>query len=184
MGVRTGKGDNGTTDLSFRKRISKDSIEIEALGDLDELNSFIGLARSKTRSRKEKALLENIQNTLFRISSEMVVGSKKRKKMGELLKQDDVEWIKTIVFQLSQKVRLDSCFYIPGDNELSALLDVARAVARRAERRVVSLFNKGKLVNDHLLVYLNCLSDAFFLLAREKMSKEKTVGKVKRKRKT
>ncbi len=183
MGIRTGKGDKGRTALSLRKRISKDSIEIEALGDLDELNTFIGLARSKTRSRKEKALLENIQNTLFRISSEIVVGSEKRKKMGELLKQDDVEWIKIIVSKLSQKVSLDSCFYVPGDNELSALLDVARAVARRAERRVVALFDKGKLTNDYLLVYLNCLSDVFFLLAREKMSKGKTAGRVKRKRK-
>jgi len=90
MGIRTGKGDKGITELSFRKRISKDSIEIETLGDLDELNSFIGLAKSKTRSRKEKALLENIQNTLVLISSEIVVGSEKRKKMGELLLEQNV----------------------------------------------------------------------------------------------
>ncbi len=183
MGVRSGNGDKGITDLYFSKRVSKCSIEVQALGDLDELNSFIGLARSKTRSRKEKALLENIQNTLFRISSEIAVGSEKRKKMGTLLKKDDAEWIKTIVCQLDQKVRPESCFYTPGEGELSAILHVARAVARRAERSVVTLFAEDKIKNEYLLVYMNCISDLFFLMARKNRTKKKAAKTVKRKKK-
>ena len=112
MGVRTGKGDKGITELSFRKRVSKDSLEVHALGDLDELNSFIGLTRSKIRSRKEKALLENIQNTLFRISSEIAVGAEKRKKMGRNLGENYLCKIGTntetesILFQLFSLLKL------------------------------------------------------------------------------
>ena len=137
------------------------------------------------RDKEFENFFKEHQNTLFRISSEIVVGAEKRKKMGSLLTKDDAEWIKTVVYQLDQKVRPESCFHVPGSSEISSLLNVARAVSRRAERSVVALFAKDKLKNDHLLVYLNCVSDVLFLMAGENVvkKKRKTAGKRPRGRK-
>lgn len=178
MGVRSGKGDKGFTDLSFHKRISKDSVDMDAIGDLDELDSYLGLVKSKMKSRKDKAVLEKIQHAIYTIISEIVIGAEKNKKLGPLLKKEDAEWIKGIVYQLEQKVKIESCFYLPGDGELSAVLDVTRTVARRAERSVVGLFQKEKIRNAHVLTYLNCVSDVLFIMAREKAGRK---GKVRKK---
>ncbi len=177
MGVRSGKGDGGFTDLSFDKRVSKDSAEICAIGDLDELNGYLGLLRCKADSQKDKAILENIQRAIFKISSEITVGAEKKKKLGLLLKKDDADWIKKTVHQLEQEVKIERCFYLPGGGELSAYFDIARTVARRAERSVVGLFREEKIKNENILTYLNCVSDILFIMAGEKALKGKTGGK-------
>lgn len=179
MGVRSSRGDKGFTDLSFHKRVSKDSTSINAIGDLDELNSIIGLVRSRTRSRKEKAILERVQHAIGKISSELTVGSDKKKKLGNLFKEEDAEWINKLVFHLEAKVKIEKCFYTPGDNEEGAFLDFARSVARRAERSVVRLFRRDKIKNDSILIFLNCVSDVLFIMAREKSSGKKRTRKHK-----
>jgi len=181
MGVRTGRGDKGFTDLSFRKDISKDSVEIRAIGDLDELVSLLGLIRTRTSLRKDKSVIERIQHTIYMIVSEIAVGVEKKEHLGELLREEESEWIKSLVYTLEEKVRPRSCFHLPGDNELSALFDVARTVARRAERSVVGLFQKDKITNENILAYLNCVSDVLFIMARDKAQK-KTKKKAKKKK--
>ncbi len=170
MGVRSGKGDRGYTELSFHRRVRKDSAEIQAMGDLDELSSHLGLLKSKTRSKSEKAVLEAIQRALSAIVTEITVGDEK---MGPLLRMEDAEWISGMVYQLEKEVDLKSCFHFPGGGELSSLYDIARSVARRAERSVVALFKKEKMKNDDILAYLNCVSDVLFILARKETRRKK-----------
>ena len=177
MGVRSGRGDKGFTDLSFHKRISKDSADIRTMGDLDELNSYLGLVKSRIRSRKRKAVLEKIQHAVYIIISEIVIGSEKNKKLGTLLKKEDADWIKSVLYELERKVKIESHFYLPGGGELSATLDITRTVARRAERSVVGLFRKGKIRNAHILSYLNCISDVLFIMAREKPREKRKTPK-------
>ncbi|MFC1548626.1 cob(I)yrinic acid a,c-diamide adenosyltransferase [Candidatus Omnitrophota bacterium] len=185
MEVRSGKGDMGLTDLHFRKRISKDSPDIRAIGDLDELNSFLGLIKSKTRSRKDRDILEKMQLDIFIIASEISIGAEKKKKHGILLKKEDTDWIKSIEYQFEKETKIDNCFYLPGDTELSAYFDVARSVARRAERSVVELFRVDKVRDDYILSYLNCISDILFIMSRKRArTRKKPPTKVKiRKRK-
>jgi cob(I)alamin adenosyltransferase len=185
MEIRSGKGDEGFTDLHFRKHVGKDSLDIRAIGDLDELNSFLGLIKSKTRSRKDKAVLERIQLAIFVIASEVSIGAEKKKKHGILLKKEDTDWIKGVVYQLEQGTKIDNCFYLPGDSEISAFFDVARSVARRAERSVVELFHKDKVSDEYILSYLNCISDILFIMARKKARGGKKVvkkGRITRKK--
>jgi len=181
VGVRSGKGDEGFTDISFHKRISKDSLEIRALGDLDELNSFLGLIKCKMRIKKDKEVIEKIQHGIYVISSEITIGQEKKKKMGLLLKKEDADWISTAEYQLEQTVEIEQCFYVPGGTEISSLLDIARAVARRAERGIVSLFHKEEIRNSHILSYLNCVSDILFIMARKYSGKKKTKVRSKKK---
>lgn len=181
MGVRSGKGDKGYTDLSFHNRISKDSDEICAIGGLDELNSYLGLIKCKIRTKKYKEIIEKIQRAIYVISSELTIGQEKKKKMGLILRKEDVDWIDSVEYQLERTVKIEQCFYLPGGTELSAIIDVARSVARRAERAVVALSHKEEFENAHILPYLNCVSDILFIMARKYSGAKKRVPK---KRKT
>lgn len=168
MKIRTGKGDTGFTDLLFRQRISKASHEIRAIGDLDELGSYLGLIKVKIKGRKKKDMLEKIQRAIYVIASEIAIGPEKKKKAGHLLSDKDTHWIESVVYELEGKTAIKKHFYLPGDNELSAFIDIARTVARRTERSIVELFSKKGEENQHILSYLNCLSDVLFLMASRK----------------
>lgn len=183
MAIRTGKGDKGYTELPFRRSISKNSPEISAMGDLDELNAHLGFVKCRIRRKKEEAILEQVQHHIIKMISEISVGHTTKKKFGLLLTKHDTEWIKLVIRDLEQKVKLKNCFSLPGSGELSALLDVARAVARRAERSVVGLFENDKTRNAHILTYLNCVSDVLFILARERAKnfQKHTARKTRRK---
>jgi len=182
MPIRTGGGDKGVTDLLFHRRIQKDSHEIHALGDLDELNSYIGLVKTKTRQKSNKLILEKIQMAICKIATEIVVGPEKKKQHGLMLKKDDVYWVEGVTCELERKVKLKDCFYLPGENELSSFLDIARSVARRAERSIVALYKKETTQNENILVFLNCVSDILFIMARsarDKVRKRKITEKSK-----
>lgn len=168
MSIRTGNGDEGYTKLLFIDRIAKNAPEIGAIGDLDELNAYLGFVKVKTRGQKNKNLIERMQRMVFVISSEISIGPQKKKKNEPILNEKDADWIKSIVYELERNIVLGSSFQLPGGDELSALLDVTRTVARRAERSVFSLFETGRLSNENILAYLNCLSDVLFLMARKK----------------
>jgi len=185
MSIRSGKGDEGFTDLPFQRVINKDSAEIRALGDLDELLSYLGMVKCKIKSRKDKDLLENIQRAVSVIASEISVPPDKKKKLGMLLGKEHTDWIKKTAYKLEQKAKINNCFQLPGDGELSAFFDITRAVARRAERSTVNLLRKDKAANKNILTYLNCVSDILFILARSKAKggSEKKNVKSKKKRK-
>jgi cob(I)alamin adenosyltransferase len=147
--------------------VYKDSDELCAIGELDELISYLGLIKSKLRSKGEKDILETMQRAISIIASEISISAEDRKRNGLIFKKAFVDDAQRLLFELESKVKIGKHFYIPGDNELSAFMDIARAVARRAERSVVALLKSEKIKNDDILRYLNCLSDILFMMARK-----------------
>lgn len=171
----TGKGDGGTTKtLSSDKRVSKGSAIAEALGSLDEVNSFLGLVKvASTKSdfkveklnRRFDSMVHDVQQTLFIIQAEVAGYSKG---FGEEKIKDVEEIINTIEAELPPI----KTFFISGGTELAALFDVSRTLARRAERRVVGVHDlvqsgeQGPTITPNTLAYLNRLSSLLYALAR------------------
>ncbi|OYV27380.1 MAG: ATP:cob(I)alamin adenosyltransferase [Parcubacteria group bacterium 20-58-5] len=159
----TGKGDTGTTTAfgCNQQRISKSSELPEALGSLDELNAFLGFVKMRAVAGPRIAnTLRDIQETLFIIQAE-VAGADKR--VGE----SAVQRAETMVNAIEKEIPKLKGFSIAGGTELSALLDVARTLARRAERRVIAV-NELHLreLAPETLAYMNRLSSLLFALAR------------------
>ena len=163
MALFTGKGDGGTTKVfgCNQQRISKSSELPEALGALDELNAYLGFVRMRAEKTKRIAnALRDIQEKLFIIQAE-VAGADKR--VGEKV----VPQVEELVNAIKQKIPPLKGFSIAGGTELSAILDVARTLARRAERRVVAVKEKAlRDVSPDAMTYLNRLSSLLFALAR------------------
>ncbi len=168
----TRKGDTGTTTVyGCDERMSKASPLPEALGVLDELNSFVGLCRANTRdvpravpSGKGKkpleAVLHDVQETLFIIQAELAGADKKVGKAK-------ITAIERVVDSVEQTIPPLHAFSLSGGTPTSALFDVARTLVRRAERRVIAVHEEGmRRVGTHTLAYLNRLSSLFFALAR------------------
>ena len=164
MALFTGKGDGGTTkafDTAQGVRISKASPLPEALGTLDELNAFLGYVRTQVEGDSRIAgILRDTQEKLFIVQAEMA-GSDKRLPEGTVKKVEDiVNGIETEISPLKG-------FSVAGGTELSALLDVARTNARRAERRATAVHEGGiRELSDETKAYLNRLSSLLFALAR------------------
>lgn len=169
----TGKGDGGTTKVfgQGQSRISKASELPEALGTLDELNSFVGLCRAQARKKDipvvvgkrtytTSQLLREIQENLFILQAQVAGAPKK-------LGKPKVTRVETIVNAIEASIPPITSFSIAGGTELSAYLDVARTMSRRAERRVVAVHEAGlRKVTKHSLAYANRLSSLLFALAR------------------
>jgi len=166
MSIVTKTGDKGWTGLYAGGRISKDDIRMEACGGVDELCSFLGLARSIVSRRNTKLILQDIQQDLFLIGAELGTDPRHLRKLTLRISRSDIAKLDRHIARLEPKARLTRRFVLPGSSLPSAILDVARAVARRVERRVVTLSRRNRLKNPHIMVYLNRLSDLLFILAR------------------
>jgi cob(I)alamin adenosyltransferase len=157
--VSTRTGDKGRTGLADGSRIDKDHPRITAIGDIDELNSVIGLLLSHLMPKDIHHSLAEIQHTLFDIGGELSLPGTRRftsKMTSELEKQ--LQMYNATLQPLRE-------FVLPGGSEATARCHLARAVCRRAERSAVAL-SKHEEVNDEILVYLNRLSDLLFVTAR------------------
>ena len=164
----TRKGDSGTTKtFGCDQRVSKSSLIAEALGNLDEINSFLGLckvASTKTKfklaNKKLSDIVHGIQENLFIVQAELA-GAEKR--VGEA-KVKEAEFF---IDKAEKELPPIHSFFISGGTELAAMFDIARTVSRRAERRVVAVADEGKRkVDKHTLAYLNRLSSLLYALAR------------------
>jgi cob(I)alamin adenosyltransferase len=175
----TRKGDNGTTKtFGCDQRISKSSAVAEALGSLDEANSFLGLARARTQGKsfeiekaspvglqpREKIIFSDVilevQQNLFIVQAE-VAGAEFS--IGE----DKVKRVETIVDGIEKILPPIKNFFISGATKDGAVLDITRTLIRRAERRVIAAKEEGKIkVSDETLAYLNRLSSLLYALAR------------------
>lgn len=169
----TGYGDKGTTTLYDCKqgRISKSAILIEALGSVDELNAYLGVVKVLAETEKisikltkknipYSQIIEDIQQTLFVIQAE-IAGSKMAVSKKELNK------IENIIAKVSEILPPIKNFTISGGSLLSASLDYARTLARKTERRIISVVDAGdKEINKNTLAYLNRLSSVLFALSR------------------
>jgi cob(I)alamin adenosyltransferase len=171
MSIYTKFGDKGKTALHTGKTVSKNSIRVEAYGNLDELNSFLGVIVSQIKDRKIKNELLKIQSDLFEIGACLAgPGEKQHQILSAKLKKRVGEFEKTIDLLTVKMPKLKN-FILPG-GRTGSLLHYARTVARRAERRTVALAEKEKVMED-ILVYINRLSDLLFTFARYINHKEK-----------
>jgi cob(I)alamin adenosyltransferase len=164
MSIYTRFGDKGKTALFGGKTVSKGNIRVEAYGNLDELNSFLGVVLSQIKNPKIKKELLLIQSDLFEIGASLAsIRKDNHRELGKKLKQRVLEFEKTIDL-LTQKLPKLNNFILPG-GRTGSLLHYARTISRRAERRTVVLAEKEKVI-DEVLVYLNRLSDLLFTFAR------------------
>ena len=165
MGIYTKFGDKGKTALFGGKTVSKGSTRVEAYGNLDELNSFLGIVISDIKDKKiEKSLVE-IQNDLFEIGSSIAsTATNKHKELAQYLKKR-VEMFEKDIDNTTKKLPELENFILPGGSGAGSRLHFARTIARRAERRMVALAEKEKILAE-VLIYLNRLSDLLFTYAR------------------
>ncbi len=165
----TRKGDNGTTKtFGCDQRISKSSAIAEALGSLDEINSFLGIC--KVRSRKEELsipdgtpvykIIHEIQKNLFIIQAELAGASMS-------IDEPKVKELESIIDSIEKELKPIKSFFISGGIELAAFFDTARTIARRAERRVTAVSDEGRQeIKASTKAYLNRLSSVLYALAR------------------
>lgn len=164
--VTSKKGDDGTTGLLDNSRVSKSHLRPEAYGALDEAAAFIGLARAKTSVQMSQELLLAIQQHLYLLNAELACPVEHLHLLKMKLTQEHLRRLEEVAAQLEDELNLPAEFVLYGQSETSAFLDIARAVVRRAERRIVELNRAEKLANLSILPYINRLSDLLFLLAR------------------
>lgn len=167
--IYTKAGDDGTTGLLYGGRISKADPATEAYGTTDEAVAVLGLARALTEDAALAERLLSLQRQLFVVGADLATNPDERGKLQpgvSLVTDGDVDGLETWIDELVTAHPLPNAFIVPGANPVSACLDVARSVVRRAERRVVELREGGAEVNDAVVRYLNRLSDLLFVLAR------------------
>ncbi len=168
MALFTGKGDDGTTTtFGCDQRLSKSSKIAEALGVMDEANSYLGLC--KTLARREDArfgeqsladIVHEMQNNCFTIQAELAGADYK-------IPQEKVKELEELINKIEDELPEIKSFFISGANELSARFDFARTLIRRAERRAVAVHEEGvQELSKDTLAYLNRASSALYALAR------------------
>lgn len=164
MTIITKQGDKGRTRLLSGAEVSKDSLLIRLLGDIDELCSVLGIARANADG-DVAAAVRTVQSELVKLAG-IVAGASKTGVAWALMDESMVAAIEERIAELEREVAMPDHFIIQGDNVLSAHLDHARAVARRCERGVVRVSSSEYGMDAHVLTWLNRLSDYLFLLAR------------------
>lgn len=171
MKIYTKKGDGGKTRLVGGCLVSKSDLRIESYGSVDELNSMIGVAIEELKKSEVGALIEmvqhllQIQNELFSIGSLLACEDLELLKKLPQIPQNAVLRIENSIDQMNAELSELREFILPGGSPDSAWLHVCRTICRRAERNTVKLFEKHPEV-ESALIYLNRLSDFFFVAAR------------------
>ena len=167
MAITTKRGDKGRTCLLRGGMVSKDDARIEACGTLDELCSALGLAKSMVGEKNIKNIIESIQTDLFTLGAEVTSKVQFIDRLSKQIGSIEVKRLERLIDKFETQSSSKKCgFCLPGENASSGSLDLARTVARRAERRIVTLKRKRMLKNDNCLIYLNRVSDLLYLLAR------------------
>ncbi len=155
--IYTRTGDKGETGMATGERVAKDSAIMQAQGDVDELNSLLGLLVCKL-SGEIIADVKTIQNDLFDLGGELSCAM-------PLLKAQRIDWLEQKLDQLNAELPPLKEFILPGGGEAASICHLARAVCRRAERTLVTAGRETSL-NENLLAYINRLSDLLFVMAR------------------
>jgi len=157
--IYTKTGDDGTTGLADGSRIGKDSDRVNAFGDIDELNSLLGLLIANDTDEKMREHLLDIQHVLFDLGGELAIPD------IEMVTEARVEYIEKIIDEYNASLPPLKEFILPGGSVPAAVCHTARAVCRRAERQLVGL-SKEISINEVSLKFLNRLSDLLFVFAR------------------
>ncbi len=168
--IYTRKGDDGTTSLWYGGRVAKDDGRTDAYGTLDEANAALGVARSLTGEDTELAAdILRVQDELFIAGAELATAPEAAERLEDGVSRVTAEMateLEQLIDKYMGRTDLPPKFVLPGGTTLSAQLDVARTIVRRAERRVVTLDQAGELASEDLLRFLNRASDLLFAMAR------------------
>lgn len=165
MNIYTKTGDKGTTALFGGSRVNKSDLRVQAYGTIDELISFIGLARVEISREEEKEILFNIQKELFMLGAELASDERGLGFLKDKIEQDNIERLEGIIDKYMDITGPFTGFVIPGENRSSSILHIARTIARRGERIMTSLDCETSL-REEIKKYINRLSDVLFALAR------------------
>jgi cob(I)alamin adenosyltransferase len=159
--VTTRNGDKGKTKLAQGDSVYKNELIINAIGDIDELNSILGVCISFCDDKNIINEIKNIQNDLFNIGGQISLNDSNK----ILLKDDSLSFLDHRIKKLNESLEPLEEFILPGGDSFSSNLHLARAIARRSERSIVDLYIKD-LNNNNIVKYLNRLSDYLFVLSR------------------
>ncbi len=164
MSIYTKTGDHGETGLFGGSRIPKDSLRIEAIGSVDELNAALGALLASDQTTPRKGLILRIQNELFTLGAELADPEQKAKL--KRMSAENIHGLEAAIDELEMKLPKLNNFILPGGTFFSAQAQIARAVCRRAELLIIKLQKKERVSLD-ISIYINRLSDLLFMLARE-----------------
>jgi cob(I)alamin adenosyltransferase len=159
----TKTGDDGYTSLLGKGRVPKYDARIETVGDIDEANAAIALARTLSLSTRTISLLIKVQIDLYHIMSEVASTTENAAHFRKIT-SERVNWLEENIDDISSQVDIPVEFIVPGDSKAGAAIDLARTIIRRAERRIARLLHLKKLDNPELLYYMNRLSSLCFVL--------------------
>ena len=168
--IYTKKGDDGTTSLWYGGRIPKHHGRTEAYGTLDEACAHLGVARALCGSDEElAAAILRLQDDIFIAGAELATAPEAAGRLEDGVSRTTeamVAELEALIDRYMSEVELPPQFVIPGGNQLSAQLDVARTVVRRAERRISELAEAGELASETVIHFVNRASDLVFAMAR------------------
>jgi cob(I)alamin adenosyltransferase len=157
--IATRTGDNGTTGLGDGSRIEKDSARIQSLGDVDELNSFVGLLLCEDMPAELREELISIQHDLFDLGGELCIPG------YQLITDVQVGRLDDLLEKYNADLPVLKEFILPAGSRAASIAHLCRTVCRRAERSIVTL-GKNETINEHPRQYVNRLSDLMFVLSR------------------
>lgn len=166
MKIYTKNGDHGQTKIIGNKTVSKSNVQVQAYGQVDELNSWVGFTSSLITAQTQmlQSDLQEIQQILFDCSSDLA-----RDTSGEtppyIFQSQFITWLEKKIDDYSPQVPAVKKFILPGGTQLAGALHVARTITRRTERTIVAL-QEVQPINTEVLVFINRLSDYFFIAAR------------------
>lgn len=165
MKIYTKTGDKGQTSLVSGKRVSKTHPRVDCYGDIDELNSCIGLITSHVNNESICATLQNVQNQLFNLGSNLACDSESIAQKLPTLSRKNVEWLEQKIDLHQKDLPELKNFILPGGHQAAAFCQLSRSVCRRAERKLIEL-SQTENIPSHYIEYLNRLSDFLFVMAR------------------
>lgn len=165
MKIYTRSGDDGTTSLFSGGRVTKTHLRVQAYGTVDELNSVIGVARAHRPSAQADEWLATVQKQLFHLGADLATPLDAKADWVVRMDAETVAWLEASIDQMTSELPALTNFILPGGTLAAAQLHVARTVCRRAERCAIDL-TQAEPVGDHVIEYLNRLSDWLFTLAR------------------
>lgn len=181
MSVITKRGDEGQTDLMFRKRISKTDARLEAYGSIDELNSALGLARAAGLREESEETINSVQEKLIGLMGELATLEEDLPEYDrrgyKRISEDDLDWIEGKAKKIEEEGNIRFRGWSRPGKDITlggAHLDMARTICRRAERRIAVLREAQQLSNVTSAIFVNRLSDLIWLLARCENSSIKT----------
>lgn len=166
MKIYTKTGDEGLTGLIGGSRVPKNDLRIEAYGTVDELNSYIGLLASYPLLEEELIYLEKIQHRLFAVGSHLATDKEQTTiDTASIISNEDITGLEDSIDRLNENLPALKAFILPGGSEEGSVCHICRTVSRRAERRILDVYQIYN-IDKQIIIYINRLSDYFFVLSR------------------